>query len=157
VDEGSRPPGSLSLYELLSKHAGPLAADFRRFYRLDICDLFRGRLSPKLALALVEQLPVEAATVTSMRGGPEFVGWDRHAFLMADLFDAVESLVFVTTAANAKDPKKVPVPRNYPRPGDKPKSSEPDILLSRLRGGDQPIYTPVEEAGPGAVIPLPPS
>lgn len=124
---------------------------------MDVLDLFRGRLSPKLALNYVEHLPVDSVTVTALRGGPEFHGWDRQAFLLADLFDAVAHLRHVTLAANSKDPKKVPEPKPYPRPGAKTKSAEPDILLSRLRGADAPIYTPVEEVGPGAVIPLPPS
>jgi hypothetical protein len=72
--------------------------------------------------------------------------------MTADLYDAIIALLHVTTMANAKNPKKVPEPKPYPRPdeGDKPKPIDP--LLAKLRGGKPNV----KEARPD-LIPLPPS
>lgn len=130
-----------------------MLSDFLRYYGLDIRDLFRGKLSPKRALALVEGLPTDSAYAVSIRGGPEFDGWDRGTYVLADVFDALMTLTYVTIKANSDKPKAVKEPGKYPRPGTKT-PSKPDILLSRLRGED--IHSAVE-AGPGSLIPLPPS
>jgi hypothetical protein len=129
-----------------------LLADFLRYYGLDLRDLFRGELSPKRALALVEGLPTDSAYAISLRG-VEHIGWDRQAYILADLFDAVMTLIHITIRANTDKPKAVKEPGEYPRPGQK-KSKQPDILLARLRGEE--IHSAVE-AGPGMIIPLPPS
>ena len=114
-------------------------------------DVFRGRLSPRRALALVEQLPLDSRFATVQRGGVQHYGWNRQTYLLADLFDVLSSLLYVTVRANAKDPKKVGDPEPYPRPENK--STKPDILLARLRGEAEPK----REVGPGSIIPAPPS
>lgn len=125
-------------------------ADFLRYYGLDLRDLVRGKLSPKRALALVEGLPTDSAYAVALRG-PEHTGWDRQAYISADIFDAVMTLTYVMLRVNSDKPKSVKAPEEYPRPGTK-KPKKPDILLSRLRGeeGDSVI-----EAGPGSTILLP--
>ncbi|MEU7830383.1 hypothetical protein [Nonomuraea sp. NPDC049129] len=117
-----------------------------------MCDLARGRLSPKLVLALIRQLPPESAYISAVRG-PEYAGWDRHAYMVADLFDAVQRLTFLFAASKAKDPKKLKPPPPYPRPGveTKPEPTKTTPLLSRLRGEGAPAHL-----GPGSAIPLPP-
>lgn len=129
-----------------------MLADFLRYYGLDLRDLFRGELSPKRALALVEGLPIDSAYAVAVRG-VEHIGWDRQAYILADVFDAVMTLTHVTIRANSDKPKAVKEPGTYPRPGQK-KTKQPDILLARLRGEE--IHS-AKEAGPGTLIPLPPS
>lgn len=103
-------------------------------------------------LALIRHLPAESAYVSSLRG-TEYAGWDRHTYMQADIFDAIQNLSYLFTASKAKDPKKVAKPTPYPRPGVKQASEKKtNHLLSRLRGeGEMPAHL-----GPGSVIPLPP-
>lgn len=137
----------------MNEYGDELTADFLSEYGIDILDVFRGRLSPRRALTLVEQLPINSRFATAKRGGAQYYGWDRHAYMLADIFDAVTSLVYVTIAANSERPKSVQQPDAYPRPDDKPREKEPDILLRRLRG-----EATTSEAGPGPrLVPLPPS
>lgn len=154
--EGGAGPGSLSLCELLDKHAGEVTADFLRFYGVDIRDLFRpgGDLSPKRAITLVEHLPIDSALAAALRGGPAFHGWDRHSYLLADIYDALSLLSFITLKVNSQNPRRVEKPESYPRPDQEAKKKEDDILLRRLRGEKDPEPT---EAVRGHLIPLPPS
>lgn len=156
MDEGGAAGGSLSLIELLNEHGEELYADFHRFYRLDLVDLCRGRLSPRLVLALIRQLPLDSAFVTAARGGAEYAGWDRHAYLMADLFDAINTLTFVTLRANSDKPKKIKPFDPYPRPGvdseKEKKANQPNPLLTRLRG-EEPKPPPKPKP---SRVPLPP-
>jgi hypothetical protein len=148
-------PGILTLRKLIDEHGAEIAADFLDHYHgLDILDLIRGRLSPRRCLALVEQLPLNSRFATAKRGGVQHYGWDRQTYVLADIFDALSSLIYITLMVNSRHPKRVEEPKPYPRPdADKKKQSDkPDILLARLRGeADTP------EAGPGKLVPLPPS
>jgi hypothetical protein len=153
VDEGGPDGGSLSLIELLDEHGDELFADFLRFYHLDLRDLNRGLISPRLVIALIRQLPLDSAYVTKLRG-IEYVGWDRHAYVLADLYDAINTLTYLYQASNAEKPKTVKPLPPYPRPGakatDTPTKTNP--LLARLRGED----APAPFIGPGSKVPLPP-
>lgn len=138
----------------MDEHGDELYADFLRYYHVDLRDLWTGRLTPRLVLALVRHLPWDSAYVTALRGGAEYVGWDRHAQILADVYDAINTLTYVFRAAHSDKPKKVKPLPPYPRPGvkaeEKPKLPNP--LLARLRGEDVPA--PV--LGPGSRVPPPP-
>jgi hypothetical protein len=107
-----------------------------------------------LVLALIRHLPLDSAYVSAIRG-PEYVGWDRHAYQIADLYDAVNALTFLFQAVNSEHPKKVKPFPSYPRPGVQvaEKPTKPNPLLARLRGED----APAPMTGPGSKVPLPPS
>ncbi|MEU4726539.1 hypothetical protein AB0G06_43670 [Nonomuraea dietziae] len=153
MDRRGQRGGSLCLIELIDSHGEELLADFRRFYQLDLCDVVRGQLSSKLALALIRQLPHDSAYISALRG-PEYVGWDRHAYMQADVFDAIQRLAFLFAASKAKEPRKLKPPPPYPRPGVKPKPDpKTNPLLSRLRGEGAPSA----HLGPGSAIPPPPT
>jgi hypothetical protein len=154
VEQGRERGGSLGLIELIDERGPELYADFRRYYQLDLCDLARGQLSPKLALALIRHLPLDSAYVTALRGGPAYAGWDRHAYLVADLYDAINGLAYLyqTAHSDPKKPKAKPLPL-YPRPGVEaktPADRPTDPLRARLRGD-----APVPPLGPGSRIPPP--
>lgn len=119
---------------------------------MDIHDIYTGRYSPKYVLTLLETLPEDSRLKVALRGGEVYSGWDRHAYILADVVDAIQGLMHIYVAAHTKKTPKAPDP--YPRPGVEPKSQvkkEPNPLLIALKG-DQPE----QELGPGSVIPLPP-
>jgi hypothetical protein len=91
--------------------------------------------------------------VSAIRG-PEYSGWDRNAYMMADLYDAIHDLAFLYVSSHAENPKKVQPFPPYPRPGVKvaAKPAKPTPLLARLRGED----APAPFSGPGSKVPLPP-
>lgn len=62
-----------------------MEADLQRFYGVDLADYWRGELSPRRLSVLIEQLPPTSATA---RHYAKSDGWDLHAFLLADLFQA---------------------------------------------------------------------
>ncbi|WP_371784695.1 hypothetical protein [Streptosporangium subroseum] len=109
-----------------------------------------------MALALIRQLPLDSAFVTAVRGGPEYSGWDRPTYVMADLYDAINALTYLFQMSNSDKPKKVEPFPAYPRPGVKAEEKstpKPNPLLARLRGVDGPV----PPNGPGSKVPLPPS
>ena len=111
-----------------------------------------GKYSPKYVLMLLESLPQESRLITRLRGGDEYLGWDRHAYILADLVDSIQGLSHLYVTAHTKKKPKEPAP--YPRPGIEPESKvkkEPNPLLIALKE-DQREDVP----GPGSVIPLPP-
>jgi hypothetical protein len=93
----------LGLCYLLREHAGPLEADFQRYYQLDLLDLWRGRLSPRKAAVLAMQLPSGAQTWLSCGYDN---AWTLMEYLTASLIDAVQA-------------------GNWQRAGD-PKARKPD-------------------------------
>jgi len=133
-----------------------MAADFRRFYNIDIHDLVTGRLSPRYALALLEHLPPDSAFMTALRGGPEWLGWDRNSDILAHVYDAIQHLTWIYASANSKKKPKQPEP--FPRPGaekaKKEKRRLENPLLRALRGEE---LVDKRELGPGSVIPVPPN
>lgn len=96
---------------------------------------------------------MDSALHVAIRGGSEYIGWDRHAYMLADLFDAVQFLTHAFVTANSKRKPKAPDP--YPRPGERSrvtKKKEVNPLLMALKGLDPQTAV---KAGP-KVVPLPP-
>jgi hypothetical protein len=115
VGGGDSAGGSGELARLIDRCGECILADFQHYYRLDLADVLRpgSGLSPRRALALLRQLPLESSTMAALRGGPEFRGWGQDRYLMAALIDAVNHLTYTFALANT-DPKKA-----------KPKKPEP--------------------------------
>lgn len=78
-------------------------------------------LTARKALAIIRNLPLDSATVASIRGGVEFKGWDNHLYMLANLVDAVKENTYVFVAANAKRKPKPPKPID--RPASKKKTN----------------------------------
>ncbi|TDB90908.1 hypothetical protein E1264_03525 [Actinomadura sp. KC216] len=91
--------------------------------------------------------------MTALRGGAEWIGWNRNSEMLASVIDAIQVLSWYFVTVNSKKTPKKPEP--FPRPGDaKRKQDEnrlPNPLLAALRG--EPLEK--QEIGPGAVIPAP--
>lgn len=56
-------------------------------------------------------MPEGSLSVSMRRGGREFYGWDENTYILADLFDALNTNTVAT--GNFKKPPKLP---DYPRP-----------------------------------------
>lgn len=110
-------PGSLALDQLTQRvGATCLDADLRRYYRVDLADLWQpgGRLSPRRVLWLIEHLPEDSATVAAIKGGPEHRPWITLAHLLATVADAIQLGTWATITAHARKRPKPPTP--LPRP-----------------------------------------
>lgn len=105
------------LSDALEKHKVAIRADFQQFYNgLDIADVWRGTLHKRRALELLEGLahePHSRYRAEALGEGYEFHEWDRHAQMLADIFDALQSLTYVTVKVQGGKPKQ---PAEYPRP-----------------------------------------
>lgn len=97
---------------LLREHAGALRADFRRVYRIDLLDLYRGRLGLIEAAELAFNLPPGSA-VWRAEGGP--LAWTDEAHFLS----AVEYNTHVLWWMKTKEGSKG---RNPPKPTEPPKS-----------------------------------
>lgn len=110
-----------------------LLADLRRYYRVDLADLWHAdppRLSPRRVVWLVEHLPEDSATVAVLRGGAEHRSWTTAAHLLATVVDAVQLNTWATVAANSKRRPRPPTP--LPRPDTAPRSSARVVTVAQL-------------------------
>ena len=74
-------------------------------------------MSPRLVLALVEQLPEESRFTGSRRGGGQWHGWTRRDGLLADVYDAT---MLATRVLGQWKKGKEPTFPPWPRPGTQP-------------------------------------
>lgn len=58
--------GIAGLEQFVTRWWGQLEADFQRFYRIDLGDLWRGRLTPRRLKVLVDGLPPDAVTIRAL-------------------------------------------------------------------------------------------
>jgi len=119
VEWGDPGPGSHQLIDLIRKVGGEhLIADFEQYTRYHFGDVLKdgSGLTPRLALILINQLPIESRTMAVLQGGAEFIGWDRKMYMLANLIDATNQVAYVTVAA-ASGKKKPKKPTPIERPG----------------------------------------
>jgi hypothetical protein len=85
VPGGRTAGGSRQLLQLIDEHGSAILADLKRYYGVDLRELWReaATLTPRYVLWLVEHLPADSATYAAMKGGPEFRAWTIEAFLLA--------------------------------------------------------------------------
>lgn len=89
-------------------HAGPVEADLQRYYGLRLADLCAGRLTWRRLGVLVRQLPLESATVRSVRGAEP---WGATEHLLATV---AETLAWANWQRGGG---KGPRPKHIRRPG----------------------------------------
>lgn len=92
-------------------------ADLSRYHQINLIEVVTGESAwtPKLILGLLRELPEDAATLASIRGGDDWRGWDRSTGILADLYDALN----VNTRATGQWKRKPPKIAEYPRPKQK--------------------------------------
>lgn len=72
-------------------------------------------MTPREVLAWVRNLPLDSATVASIRGGSQFRGWDNQMYMLTNIVDAVRENTYATVSAHSKRRPKPPKPLDRPR------------------------------------------
>lgn len=106
--------GIFGLFRLLTENGEAIEADFQRYYRTDIRDLFRtgSGLTWRRFRALVVNLPTESALGRSLAG--EESGWTLETQLLAALHDRLAEANWQRGNAGAKSPSRRPAPIQRP-------------------------------------------
>lgn len=118
-----------------------LEADLQREYHVDLCDLWRGRLSLRRVRVLIDHLPPDSATAQAVAGGGDspLAGWSLLAALVGRLVDEVSLQRWQWESAHLgknQRPRKQPPsvlpkpPRTPPRPAE----DAPVVSPHRLGG-----------------------
>ena len=87
-----------------------MEADLLRFYRVDLADLFTGRLTWRRLRVLIAGLPPEAATVRALLG--DAAHWGVSDYLLALIADLLN-----VGNWQRGNPRKTSKPKPIPRPG----------------------------------------
>lgn len=107
--------GILGLARLLTEHGEALEADLLRHYRVDLLDLWRGRLTWRRLNALVRGLPPDSATLRAASG--DNAGWGLLEHLVARLVDEVAAGNWWAVNKHLKPGQRSRPPQPVPRPG----------------------------------------
>ncbi|CAM3624598.1 hypothetical protein GCM10009799_05930 [Nocardiopsis rhodophaea] len=70
---------------MIRTHPDAVEADLARYYRIELADLWRGRLTLRRLAVLVRHLPTDSATYRALGGD----GWTLGNYLQADLVHAM--------------------------------------------------------------------
>ena len=134
MDGGDPAGGSAELARLIDQTGESIFADLQRYYGVRVLDVLvdGSGLSPRQVLAYIRQLPPESATVAALRGGDQFRGWDTSAYMLANLFDAIQANTYAFISANSKRKPKAPEP--FERPDIKvAKKKKPSLFAAMAR------------------------
>lgn len=100
-------------------------------------DVIEGRgPSPYLVLLDVQRLPDDSLTSALANGGRQFFGWGQTRYMLADIFDAVNTNTRATgNWAKGKVPKIPEYPRPKKKTPDAPRKGAVKSLFNRMHGG----------------------
>jgi hypothetical protein len=122
-----RTGGRKQLCELVDEYGIELRGDFQQFYKLDLADAWRGRLTAARVIDLAEHLfrIPDSQYRAAKAGDPRFLGWTATADVMADQYEMAQLVAGVPLAKVAE----------YPRPKvtAKPKSFEQFDIFEAVR------------------------
>jgi len=120
--------GSYGLAGLIDEHGESVLADLQEYYSLNLVDMLRpgSGYSPLHILTLLRQLPVESRTMSALRGGPQFRGWDTKQYFLASLIDAVRENTYAFICSNIQKKSDLPpAPEPVETPDHPAKSKKP--------------------------------
>lgn len=100
----------------MREYGDQLEADFERVYRIDICDLYRGLLSPRKAAVLLMGLPPGSLVWQEMG---EDAAWTAGEHMQAAMVDVVNMLRWERAGAKGKAPDPLPRPSDIKADMDK--------------------------------------
>lgn len=113
---------------MLCDHTAEVEADLQRYYRVDLRDLWTGRLTLRRLRVLLDGLPPESAWATAIRRREDYtpgkadldaVRWGTVHELLAALIDATNSVKWAVFQSQSNRTVKPYDP--FPRPGSGPK------------------------------------
>lgn len=102
-------------------------ADLLREYGVDLRELFSevDPLTPRRALALIENLPTSSRTFALWNDSPESYGWGTQEYLLAGVIDSVREGTFTNIQVRSK--KKIQPFEPFPTPGVQKKKKEKPV------------------------------
>lgn len=107
--------GIASLAELIAEHGGAIEYDLLTKTRYTIEDV-GGALSWGAFLSFIDHLPPDSALARETVEGAAWYDGRLVAPLLADIWDALETLSYMYATRNTKKGKHIPRPKPYPRP-----------------------------------------
>lgn len=108
---------------MINKHGECIVADLSRYHGIKPWEILDGTYSPKVLLAYIRNLPLDSASMAAIRGGPEFIGWDPHMYMLANIVDAIQTNTYAFVAANSKRKPKAPTPVKRPKQKGNPEQA----------------------------------
>jgi hypothetical protein len=109
-----------------------LEADLLEFFRVDLLDLWRGRLSLRRVSVLVRSLAHKPGRSTWLATVDESAAWSVHDYLLARVSDALGLSNFLFIKANSEDSGGLEIPQAIPRPGTaEPEQTAPEFADGR--------------------------
>lgn len=123
------------LLALLRDHGEVLEVDLQREFRVDLGDVWRGRMSLRRLRVLVSGLPPDCATAHALSGttGP-LTSWSLTDLLLGRLADELAVFRWQWESAHV-DPKKS-------SPRKQPPSVLPDVTTTPTSQADVPVVSP---------------
>lgn len=92
---------------MVAEYTPELEADFQRFYGIDLADLWTGKMSPRRAWNLVENLPAGAALWQAI-GGPN--AWTGEEYALHSWLWKLTCVVLEGFGAKQRDMPEQPKP-----------------------------------------------
>ena len=124
----------MALPSLLDEYGDAIEADMQRVYGIDLLDVYRGSLSPRKLLVLIEHLPPGSA-LWNETGGDS--AWTVQEHLIANMLDAINLNNWLTAGdSKAKQPKPVPRPSDLLKKRQQNEALE--ARLQQFRKGQTP-------------------
>ncbi|MFI9202633.1 hypothetical protein [Streptomyces sp. NPDC053048] len=97
------------------------------FFRVDLLDLWRGRLSLRRIGVLIDSLMKKAGRSTLLMAMDERAAWADSDHLLARVSDALELSNFLFLKANSEHSEDLELPVPIPRPGEPESQPEPEF------------------------------
>lgn len=122
------------LARILGGHFPAVEADLHRYYRIDLLDLYRGKLSVRKLLSLIWGLPHGSALHIALHG--DEARWTPGDYLLASAVDLLQVSNWLFVQANSKKGVRTPFPEPVKRPGKKT-SAKPDQEPKRFASAQE--------------------
>ncbi|MFB7782068.1 hypothetical protein ACFC1D_05070 [Streptomyces vinaceus] len=115
----------MAVVRVVQDYQDELEADLLEFFRVDLLDLWRGRLSLRRVGVLINSLMKKPGRSTLLEAMDERTRWGESDYLLARISDALELSNYLYFKANAEDSDDLEQPDPIPRPGRPEPEPEP--------------------------------
>lgn len=125
----------MAVVRVIQDYQDELEADLLEFFRVDLLDLWRGRLSLRRIGVLIDSLMKKPGRSTLLEAMDERSRWSEADYLLARISDGLELSNYLFLKANAENADDIEQPDPVTRPGQV-----------------EPIANPVEDFSSGAEL-----